>query len=107
VLILCFDIISSDSEPGQLSPHTDGPGARRPRDWDSIPGRGRDFSSLHNVQTGCGAHPVSHPVDVGALFPGVKQPGREADHSHLCSVETKYMRDFILSTDSLKVCSNG
>jgi hypothetical protein len=46
-------------------------------------------------------------VDVGALSPRVKQPGREADHSHPCSMEVKYVRDFTLSTDSLKVCSNG
>jgi hypothetical protein len=26
-------------------------------------------------------HPTSYPMSTGALFPGVKQPGREANHS--------------------------
>jgi hypothetical protein len=30
--------------------------------WGSIPGRARDFSPLHSVQTVSGAHPVSYPL---------------------------------------------
>jgi hypothetical protein len=32
-----------------------------------------------HVQTGPGAHPVSRPIGTGS-FPGVKRPGRGADH---------------------------
>jgi hypothetical protein len=34
-------------------------------------------------------HPVSYPMDTGALSPGVKRPGREANHSPLSNVELK------------------
>jgi hypothetical protein len=46
---------------------------------------------LHVVQTGFGAHPASYPVGTGALSPGVKQPGREADHSPPAIAEVKKM----------------
>jgi len=48
-----------------------------------IPSRGNDgiFSLCHHVQTGSGAHPTSYPLGSGALTPGVKQLGHEADHS--------------------------
>jgi hypothetical protein len=39
------------------------------------------FTLHHGVQTGCVAHITSHPEDTGALFPGIKVPKREADHS--------------------------
>jgi hypothetical protein len=44
----------------------------------------RDFSRLHSVKTGSGAHPAFH---LGALSRGVKQPGCEADHSPPSSAE--------------------
>jgi hypothetical protein len=52
-------------------------------DQESIPGRGNDgmFSLRHRVKTDSGDHLVSYPMDTGALIPGVKRPGREADHS--------------------------
>jgi hypothetical protein len=43
----------------------------------------RDFSLLHSVQPGSGAHPTSYTPAVGAggaLYPGVKPPVRDADH---------------------------
>jgi hypothetical protein len=46
-----------------------------------FPARTRNSSLRHHVQTGCGAHPASYPMDIGGSFPGVKWPGREADHS--------------------------
>jgi hypothetical protein len=54
------------------------------------PGRAKNF--LHVVQTGSGAHPAS-PIQwaPGALFPGVKQPGSEADHSSPSSADVKKM----------------
>jgi hypothetical protein len=35
----------------------------------------------HVVQTGSGVHPTSYPMGTGDSFPGVKRPGREADHT--------------------------
>jgi hypothetical protein len=40
----------------------------------------RHFSVLHSIQTGSKAHPASYPKGIGALSPGVQQPGHEADH---------------------------
>jgi hypothetical protein len=56
---------------------------------DRVPVESRIFSS-HVVQTGSGAHPDSYPMGTGgAVSPGVKRPGREADHSHPTSAEAK------------------
>jgi hypothetical protein len=47
-----------------------------------------DFSSSFCVQTGSGAHPASCTMGTGGSFPGGKaRPGRDADHSPLCSAE--------------------
>jgi hypothetical protein len=35
----------------------------------------QDFSPLHLVQTGSGAHPASYPMDTGGAFPGGKAAG--------------------------------
>jgi hypothetical protein len=43
----------------------------------------------YRVQTGSRTHPDSYPISTGALYPGVKQVGREADHSLPYSVEVK------------------
>jgi hypothetical protein len=37
----------------------------------------KGYSLLHSVETGSGPHPAS----TGTVSPGVKQPGREPDHS--------------------------
>jgi hypothetical protein len=39
------------------------------------------ISLHHRVQNGSGAHPTSYPMGIRGSFPGVKRPGREADHS--------------------------
>jgi hypothetical protein len=49
----------------------------------------QEFSLLHVVQIGSGAHPASYPWVRGALSPVVKRPGREADHSPATSAEVK------------------
>jgi hypothetical protein len=36
---------------------------------------------FHDVQTDCGALRASYPMGTGDSFPGVRWPGREADHS--------------------------
>jgi hypothetical protein len=46
-----------------------------------------NFSLLHVVQTGSGVHPASYPIGTKDSFPGVKRPGREADHSPPTSAE--------------------
>jgi hypothetical protein len=51
-------------------------------------GRGIDLSLLHSVKTYSGAQPTSYPMSTG-LFPGVKRPGREIDHSPQCSAQVK------------------
>jgi hypothetical protein len=51
--------------------------------------QGKRFSILQNVKTGCGAHPPSHQMDTGVPYPGVKQPGREANHSPPSSADIK------------------
>jgi hypothetical protein len=43
------------------------------RGW--IPDRGRDFSLLHSVQSGSGAHLTSHAMGTGNSFLGGKAAG--------------------------------
>jgi hypothetical protein len=38
----------------------------------SVPGKARDSSLLHSIQTGSGAHPASYPMGTGYYFPGCK-----------------------------------
>jgi hypothetical protein len=47
---------------------------------------GREFFA--HVQTGPGAHPASCTMGTGS-FPGVKQPGRGADHPPPLSAEVE------------------
>jgi hypothetical protein len=35
----------------------------------------QDFSVLHSVQTGSGAHLASYPTGIGSSFPGCKAAG--------------------------------
>jgi hypothetical protein len=49
----------------------------------------QDFSLLHNVQTGSGAHPASYPMGTGATSPELKRSGREADHYPPSSADIK------------------
>jgi hypothetical protein len=41
----------------------------------------RKLSLLHSIQASCGAHSNSYTIGTNGSFPGVKQPGRDADHS--------------------------
>jgi hypothetical protein len=50
---------------------------------------GQELSFLYVVQTGSGAHPAFYPMGTGGTFPGVKRPGREADHSPQTSGDVK------------------
>jgi hypothetical protein len=51
--------------------------------------KGQDFSPFPVVQTGSGAHSASYTVGIGGSFPGIKQPGSEADHSPPTSTDVK------------------
>jgi hypothetical protein len=48
-----------------------------------------NFSLHHRVHNGSGAHPASYSVGTRGSFPGVKCPGREADHSPPSSAQVK------------------
>jgi hypothetical protein len=48
---------------------------------------GQEFSLLHIVQTGSGAHSASYPTCTKCFPPGLKRQGREADHSPPTSAE--------------------
>jgi hypothetical protein len=50
---------------------------------------GQEFSLLHVIQTGSGAHTASYPVDAGDSFTALKWPEREADHPPPTSFEVK------------------
>jgi hypothetical protein len=54
-----------------------------------FPAGAGNFSLYHRVQNGSGAHPASYPMGNRGSFRGVKQPGREADHSPPSSTEVK------------------
>jgi hypothetical protein len=56
---------------------------------------GQDFSLLHNVQTGSGAHPASYPMSAGAISARVKRPGLKDDPSPPSSAEVKKMWIYI------------
>jgi len=49
--------------------------------------RQAEFSLPHHLQTASEAHTAFYPVDTGAHSPGVKRPGREAEHSPPFSVD--------------------
>jgi hypothetical protein len=52
--------------------------------------QGAGNSSLHlRVQKGSGAHKTSYPMGTRGPFPGVKQPGSEADHTPSSNAEVK------------------
>jgi hypothetical protein len=57
----------------------------------SSPGGVKNLLLSQIVQTGSGFHQTSYPMVPGALSPGVKRPGREADHSPPTSAEVKKM----------------
>jgi hypothetical protein len=45
--------------------------------------------SLHRVHIDSGTQTAAYPIGTGGSFPGVKRPGREADHSPLSSAEVR------------------
>jgi hypothetical protein len=55
----------------------------------------KNFYVLHVVQIGSGAQSASYPMGTGSSSPGIKQSGREADHSPPTSAEVKKMWIYI------------
>jgi hypothetical protein len=63
----------------------------------------RIFSLLRVVQTGSGVHPTSQPPIqwiTGALSPGVKRLGHEADHTPPTSAEVRKMWIYTSTTQT-------
>jgi hypothetical protein len=50
----------------------------RPRNWDSIPGRGKECFLLHSIQTGYWSQAASYPMVLEAISSWVKWPASEA-----------------------------
>jgi len=67
------------------------------------------FPLRHRFQTGFGAHPASYIQWARwevAVFPGIKRPGREADHSPPPNAEFRNMCFiFLLATNTLRTNS--
>jgi hypothetical protein len=56
----------------------------------------QEFSLLHVVQNGYGAHSASYPMGTGALSTGVNRTGSETDHLPPASAEVKKMWDLYI-----------
>jgi hypothetical protein len=56
----------------------------------SICSRIRDFSALQTAQTGSGGHPACYAMGTGALWLGIKRPGRETEHLVSSGAEVKH-----------------
>jgi hypothetical protein len=52
--------------------------------------------SLHCIQNGSGVHPVTYPMGARGSYPGVKWPGREADHLPSSNAEVKECMELYL-----------
>jgi hypothetical protein len=57
----------------------------------SVPGEGQGFFFVFSITSKSVLGSTQSPIQLapGALSPGVKQPGSEADHSTPCSAEVK------------------
>jgi hypothetical protein len=60
-----------------------------------FPAGAGNFSLHDRVQNGSGAHTASYPMGTRGSFSGVKWPGREADHSPLCSAEVNWVELYL------------
>jgi hypothetical protein len=66
--------------------------------WGLIPDRSRDFPLWHQIQTGSGVFPVSHPIDFTSSSLQVKWPEHAADYSpvELHPNSSKYIHSMVL-----------
>jgi hypothetical protein len=79
-----FSVLFTIYEPETASRYSD-----RLRAGVRFPAEAGDYSLLHSIQTGSGAHSGSYRMGREGSFPGVKRPGREVDHSSPSSVKVK------------------
>jgi hypothetical protein len=56
---------------------------------DAIKWQGNMYQYISSTGDRSGAHPAYYTMGTGSSFPGVKQPGHEADHSPPTSVKVK------------------
>jgi hypothetical protein len=56
-----------------------------------VPSPERVKNFLHTIQIISGVHPTSYPMGTGGVFPGVKRPWHEADHSPPARAKVKKM----------------
>jgi hypothetical protein len=73
------------------------------KSWDSsvsiaatLRARRSGFDSRQRNQTNSEAHPASFPMGTEALSPGLKRPGREADHTLPISAEVTICTELYL-----------
>jgi hypothetical protein len=63
-----------------------------------------NVSLHHRFQTVSGAYPASYSMGTRGSFPGVKRPGREANHSPPSTAEVKNAWSY---TSTLPICLQG
>jgi hypothetical protein len=63
----------------------------------SIPGTGKHFSLLHNVQTVSGVHPASYLIGTRGCYHGNKVPSCEPDHSPATGAESRMVELYLHS----------
>jgi hypothetical protein len=66
-----------------------------------VPDGAGNFSLHHCIQNGSGVHPASYPVRTRGSFPGVKQPGRESNHSPPPSAKVKECMELYLHSPNM------
>jgi len=79
--------------------------AGRPRFRGSIAAGTGKFSLFQNFQTRSGAQPASRSLDMRAVSPGVKLPGREPDHCPSSIVEVNGWSYFSAPPYALMACT--
>jgi hypothetical protein len=85
IALECRYIYRYIEEPGRCSRYSDWLRAGRPRGQSSSPGRAKNFLFSKSSRPAPGS---TQPIQ---WVPGVKRPGREADHSPPTSAEVKKM----------------
>jgi hypothetical protein len=87
--MIILNEVTNRKESGWLSRYSDGLRAGRQRGPSSSPGRVKKF--LFSTSSRPALGPTQPPIEwvPGALSPGVKQTGHEADHSPPASAEVK------------------
>jgi hypothetical protein len=96
-MLRCRTLIPRSSSPYSIRKGSDWLQAGRPRGRNSSPDRVKNFLFSKSSRPTLG--PTQPPIQwvPGALSPGMKQPGREADHSPPTSADVKKMWNYTSS----------